>query len=109
MGPDLVHQIVGGARVDQHRHHGELALVVFVDQVRDHGKTLVVHLFLRRVVEVELQQLVGGAAHGQRVAGVQVDLDGVAVVDHAAAAGLVIEEQRFGGALQGAGFVDVHR
>ena len=84
MGPHLVDQRAGGARVDQHAEHGQLAFGILVDQMGHHRKALVVDAFFGRMVEVKLHQIKGGAAHGQRVAPVQVDLYGVAVVHHAA-------------------------
>ncbi len=58
-----------------------------VDQVRHHGKTLVIHAFFRRMVEVKLDEFVFGPAHHNVVVAIQINLNGVAIVQDGAVAG----------------------
>ena len=61
---------------------------------------------LARMMEVELDEVVFGAADGAGAAGIGVDLYGVAVVDDAQRERLVVERDRAGRALHGAVEID---
>ena len=91
--PQDVDRVVVFALFEQHANHRQLASFALVHKVRHHGHGFAVDFFFAGAVKVKLQQIkhfpidFGGAARGN------IDLDGVAIVEHAQGAGLVADFQ----------------
>ena len=96
-GWDVVPQHIDGlvvfALFEQHTHHRQFAGFALVHKVGHHGHGFAFDFFFAGAVEVELEQVKHFAIDFGRAAWGNVDLDGVAVVEHAQRAGFVADFQ----------------
>ena len=72
----------------------EISGGIFVDEMDDHVVLMAADFFFAGMMEMELDESVLLAADGDAVAGIEIDLDRVAVVDDFQGRGLVIELDR---------------
>ena len=91
--PQHIDGLVVLALFEQNTNHRQFASFALVYKVRPHGHGFAVDFFFAGAAKVDLQQVkyfpidFGGAARGN------IDLDGVAIVEHAQGAGLVADFQ----------------
>ena len=93
-GPDLGQRAVGLPFLEHQRHDQQVAFGVGMNEVRLHRKRLPGDLVLAGRVEVHLLETERHVVDDQRVAGLEADLDRVAVVDDFSAARRVAGLQR---------------